>query len=71
MKTQLKYTLIKSDEQYDEYCSTLHDLHSANAKMYRDEIELLLLLIERWEQDNNLRQDPMKLLHSIMEHNLN
>ena len=69
----LKYKLIKSEEQYYEYCRILKryviDEHEEN----EDEIELLELLIDKWDQDHNTIEDvdPVELLKILMEdHNL-
>lgn len=39
------------------------------SKEMKDEIELLTLLIEKWDQENNSLDDvdPITLLHSLME----
>jgi len=39
------------------------------SKEMKDEIELLTLLIEKWDEDNNTFDDvdPVTLLHSLME----
>ena len=67
----LKYTIIKDKEQYDKYCDILEDLilHSKN----QDEIDLLTLLIEKWDNEHNTIKDsdPIELLKGLMnEHNL-
>lgn len=70
MRTQ-KYTVIKTEKQYKEYCKVLEDLvvHD-NEKLY-DEIELLNLLIEKWDQDHQTFRDldPIELLKALMEEN--
>lgn len=68
---QLKYTIIKSKRQYNEYCKILEDLvfqHSKSVRI-RDEIDLLTLLIENWDQDHGLFMDldPVALLKSLMD----
>ncbi len=67
----LKYTIIKSREQYDKYCDTLEELVCNENKDVKDEIELLTLLIEKWDTENNslMDSDPIKLLKSLMEEN--
>jgi len=64
----LKYKVIKKEEQYKEYCSMLEKLISDNTTN-QDEIELLTLLIEKWDQDRNSfnDSDPIELLRSLME----
>jgi len=72
---QLKYTIIKSEEQYEEYCDALEELvFSDNAEAKEDEIELLTLLIEDWDRKHPLgpELDPVELIKSFMdEHGLN
>lgn len=67
----LKYTIIKSREQYDKYCDTLEELIFDDNKGVNDEIELLTLLIEKWDVENNsfMDLDPIKLLKSLMDEN--
>lgn len=67
----LKYTIIKSREQYDKYCDSLEELVCNENKDVQDEIELLTLLIEKWDAENNslMDLDPIKLLKSLMEEN--
>ena len=66
----LKYTVISSARQYDNYCRMLEELVFANpkTKALKDEIELLTLLIEKYdEQHNTLKDaDPIQLLKSLM-----
>ncbi|MFH1296530.1 MAG: transcriptional regulator [Bacteroidota bacterium] len=74
MKT-LKYTVIKSSPQYDMYCRTLEDLLGSNdnSKNAGDEIELLTLIIEKWDAEHSTLNEvnPIELLHSLMhDHNL-
>jgi HTH-type transcriptional regulator/antitoxin HigA len=71
----LKYTVIKSKRQYREYTRVLEDLVFADfkSKEMRDEIELLTLLIERWDEEHNTFDDvdPVALLRALLkEHNL-
>ena len=72
----LKYKVIKTEKQYDEYCKILHDLDFTNkrkSKKIEDEIELLTLLIEKYDEEHNTfdELDPVQLLHSfIKDHNL-
>lgn len=66
----LKYTIIKSKEQYYEYCKKLEELLEINDEVdeQRDEIDLLTLLIEKWDADHSTfyEVDPAQLLHSLM-----
>jgi HTH-type transcriptional regulator/antitoxin HigA len=68
---QLKYTIIKSKRQYNEYCTILEDFVFQNSKSARiqDEIELLTLLIEKWDQEHGqfMDLDPVSLLKSFMD----
>lgn len=67
----LKYKVIRSKEQYNEYCKTLEGLLDGGSKekSVADEVDLLTLLIEKWdEQHSTLKEvDPIRLLHSFME----
>jgi HTH-type transcriptional regulator/antitoxin HigA len=70
----LKYTVIKSRKQYDEYCQVLEKLIDSNdldIKEIKDEIELLNLLIEKWDEEHSLifESDPVELLQSLMRDN--
>lgn len=67
--SELKYKVIKSKAQYNEYCSILEELlFSTKTKETKEEIALLSLLIERWDSDHNTFQDldPIQLLHSLL-----
>jgi HTH-type transcriptional regulator/antitoxin HigA len=68
----LKYKIIKTEEQYKDYCSKLENLlEKENSN--QDEVELLTFLIEKWDQEHNSFEamDPIALLHSLMNgHNL-
>jgi HTH-type transcriptional regulator/antitoxin HigA len=69
----LKYTLIKSKEQYNKYCDMLEELLILDELMVQDEVELLTLLIEKWDEEHNAFNDlnPIELLKVLMaEHNL-
>jgi HTH-type transcriptional regulator/antitoxin HigA len=70
MKT-LKYTIIKTEEQYNTYCKILEELMTGNKVAFSDEIELLTLLIEKWDEDHNSFNDlnPVDLLKALMEEN--
>jgi HTH-type transcriptional regulator/antitoxin HigA len=69
MKT-LKYKIIKSSRQYADYCSELETLVSAKSKTkeVNDEIELLTLLIEKWDSEHSsfMDHDPVTILASLM-----
>ncbi|WP_282773914.1 helix-turn-helix domain-containing protein [Phaeodactylibacter xiamenensis] len=70
MKAQLKYTIIKSLSQYTEYCNRHEKLLHENESEYQDEIELLELLIEDYDQrmtGERYALDPVALLKRQME----
>ena len=68
---KLKYTVIKSQKQYDKYCNILEELISADDNKLSDEIDLLTILIEKWdnEHDSFDETDPVELLKSLMDNN--
>ncbi len=67
----LKYVIIKTKKQYNEYCNTLENLVMTNEKTCNDEIELLNLLIEKWDSEHNSLNElnPVELLKTLMEAN--
>jgi len=69
MKTQLKYTIIKDKKQYYEYCDILESFISLNKN--QDEIDLLTLLIEKWDYEHNTFKDsdPVEILKALMHEN--
>jgi HTH-type transcriptional regulator/antitoxin HigA len=66
----LKYKLIKTERQYNTYCNELERLLDSGAKnkSVREEIELLGLLIDKWDTEHNTFEkfDPVELLKSLM-----
>lgn len=70
MKT-LQYKIIKTDAQYNKYCDTLETLVETNkrTKTEQDEIELLTLLIETYDDTHNSFKDvnPIVLLKGLMK----
>ena len=69
----LKYTLIKSKEQYETYCNILEELIIQDINASKDEIDLLTLLIEKWDNEHTTLNDsePIEILISLMaEQNL-
>ena len=66
----LPYTIIKSETQYKRYCSILETLVESNkkTKAIQDEIELLYLLIEKYDAEHNSfgNADPIELPKYIM-----
>lgn len=71
---KLRFTVIKSDKQYKQYSDILEDMvMSDSADKYTDEIELLTLLLETYdnEQLKLPEGDPITLIRDLMEeHNL-
>ncbi len=67
----LKYTVIKTEEQYNNYCNILENLISEDSPALDDEIELLTLLIEKWDSEHSTFNDldPIQLIKSLMEEN--
>ncbi len=67
----LKYTIIKSEKQYNEYCDKLEMLICEENMTVQDEIDLLTLLIEKWDKEHNTLMDlnPIELLKSLMADN--
>ena len=65
----LKYKVIKTHGQYKEYCCFLEEKIGKSDSETQDEIELLTLLIWKWDQDHNSFEDvnPIELLRSLME----
>jgi HTH-type transcriptional regulator/antitoxin HigA len=67
----LKYKVITSDKQYDKYCKTLEELvfSSPKTKANKDEIALLTLLIEKYDEEHNIFElaEPVALLKSLMK----
>jgi len=73
MKT-LEYTIIKSFEHYNAYCNKLEELVSIDEEQYEDEIELLILLIEKYDNENTFfeKLNPIETIKSLMkEHKMN
>ena len=67
----LKYKIITSEKQYDKYTKTLEELvfDTAKTRQVKDEIALLTLLIEKWDEEHNIFNtlDPIELLKSLMK----
>ena len=71
----LQYKIIKTETQYWDYCNRLEELVmlESNDTEVEEEIDLLTLLIEKWdEEQNNLdKSDPVEALKYLMkEHHL-
>ena len=67
----LKYKIIKDKDTYFKYCEILEDLIISENKNSQDEIELLSLLIEKWDNEKNTLRDlnPIELLKELMNEN--
>ena len=67
----LKYTIIKSGKQYNMCCNMLEELLTQDQKAISDEIELLTLLIEKWDAEHNTFDDlnPIELIKALMAEN--
>ena len=65
----LKYKIIKNQEQYNEYCNILESLVDSDGD--QDEIDLLTLLIEKWDEENIQIDDtePIELIKYLLEVN--
>jgi HTH-type transcriptional regulator / antitoxin HigA len=71
----LPYTVIKTKLQYNKYCDVLEVLtnRAKKSKAIQDEIELLTLLIEKYDEEHNTFSDadPIQLLKYLMnEHKM-
>jgi len=70
----MEFKIIKSESQYELYCDKLHELVKNPLTRESDDVELLTLLIEKWDKDN-IRfsiPDPIETIKALMaEHNLN
>ena len=69
--TELKYKVIRNKTQYKAYCRQLEELISVGSKAtgVREEVDLLTLLIEKWDAEHNTFEalDPIQLLQSFIE----
>ncbi len=67
----LQYKVIKTKTQYNKYCDILEALVDSGKtnKAVQDEIELLTLLIEKYDAEHNSFDDadPIELLKSLMK----
>ena len=69
-KTCNQDTIIKNRNQYDDYCNQLEALLSQDdIEPLQDEIDLLTLLIEKYDEEHNTfkETDPITLLRSFMQ----
>jgi len=67
----LKYKIIKDEDTYFKYCEILEDLIISENKNSQDEIELLSLIVEKWDNEKNTLIDlnPIELLKELMNEN--
>src|SRR6266487_5484099 len=69
----VQYKIIKTSAQYNKYCDLLEALVDSGrkTKAAQDEIELLNLLIEKYDEEHNTFDDadPIELLKSLMKEN--
>ena len=69
----LQYTVIKNVKQYNKYCSILEEciVSKLKTREQKELIELLTLLIEKWDADHNTfaDADPIVLLQYLMDEN--
>lgn len=67
---KLKYKVIKSASQYNRYCDILESLVAGTRGWaVQDEIDLLTLLIEKYDADHNSYDDadPIELLKALLK----
>lgn len=66
-----KYTIIRTVSQYDQYCNELEKLVFEDDGKNMDDIELLTLLIEKWDKDNlpEKDSDPIQLIKALLQQN--
>jgi len=69
--SEIKYTIVKTKKQYNEYCNILEKLLIQTKIEASDEIELLTLLIEKWDAEHNTfnELDPVEIIKVLMEEN--
>ena len=68
----LKYKVIKTEKQYWDYCDKLEGLLAEREiDPLEDEIELLTLLIEKWDEEHSTltEADPVEMLKYLMDEN--
>lgn len=71
MKGKIKYRVIKDLDQYNEYCNLHESLLLKDELKYTDELELLELLIEDYDQrlmkKKNANLNPVEILKSLLK----
>ncbi|RFM26472.1 helix-turn-helix domain-containing protein [Deminuibacter soli] len=69
----LQFRVIKTEAQYNDYCAQLEELVTLPSKtqQQQDVIELLTLLIEKWDAAHNtfLESNPVEVLQYLMQEN--
>ena len=69
----MKYKIIKTKSQYKTYCKMLEELvyKAPKSKLIKEEIALLTLLIEKWDEEHSPFTDknPIALIQALMEAN--
>lgn len=68
----MKYTKIKSKEQYNEYCEKHEELTLKNYASNQEEIELIEILIDEFENrviETPRKMNPVELISYLIEEN--
>lgn len=66
----MKYKKISTLDQYDEYCELHENLGLKNVEKYKDELDLLEILIDEYDNRRSTykkRMNPVEILDSIMQ----
>tara|TARA_Y100000385_G_C13080574_1_gene633674 strand:- start:1222 stop:1626 length:405 start_codon:yes stop_codon:yes gene_type:complete len=66
----MKYKKIASQETYEEYCDIHETLGFKDSKKYKDELDLLEILIDEYDKRHAIykkKLNPVELLDSIMK----
>lgn len=67
------YSIIKNQEQYEQYCNRLENLVESGENRHEDEVELLSLLIEKYNEEQMARYEmelnPVELLADLLTEN--
>lgn len=66
----MKYKKISSLEQYEEYCNLHEKLGLKDEVKYKDELDILEILIDEYDNRTSTYQkklNPVELLNSIMQ----
>lgn len=71
LMASLKYKVIKTSKQYNQYCKKLEELvdRKSRSRLLQNEIELLTVLVEKWDQDLNTFEDvdAVKMLRALIK----